>query len=713
MQQHSQDKEHDNAKASDTKDVGKDTGITDLSSVDVSNSPLQPQDVAYLAQEVEILAQNAQELVEQTQAITNTAQELADKAQVLSQVENVNPEDLVPTLLAADAQLAADVNNIAAVEQTTDYPSVTQATAQVSTQAPRLSKAANATDGTEITQALGTTHHLSVTTPDLSKATPEQSAQIVANIQQLAQEHAADLSAAAANATASVLDAVKAAQIASEAAAKAAQAAVIAQEQLEELRRLELLAQAERITHTISLQAAADSADNNAGGNSGVTTDRGGRISFDTVTEFQLDLQKRLPRTFWLITLLAILTSFSGLTNNSFTPAITAIADHFQVNLEQVQQIIAYYTIGMGVGQLLWGPFMDRFGRKILIILCAVLGVGVNAWLILANNYIELQIIRFLQGVVFSGLSIVPRVMLRDTYSPRQYTVYNSWIITIFLFAPVVAPLVGGYIYLHFGWQNIFTFISGFLLIMLTLFIFLIPETLDPSKRQSFRPLKILSNYFFIISKPNSLFLMFINALYTVSIVSFPTLLPAIYMQDYHVPPHLFGYCMIVNLVTIAAGTQINQVLIGRGGNPAIIWRNSAVLQALFTTVNFVVAWYFLGLWGVMLSIGVNLLFNGFLNGNLVTIYLLDYSNMTGTANSLITATRLIFAGYIVSQISHLDRHNGATLLYTNAIIIIACAILILIYCAIYRPQDRDTSVRKKKSATSDNTASKAQVTPA
>ncbi|RIY34416.1 MFS transporter [Psittacicella gerlachiana] len=417
--------------------------------------------------------------------------------------------------------------------------------------------------------------------------------------------------------------------------------------------------------------------------------DRGGKVNFDDITPHQLELQKRLPKTVWLVAMMAFLTFFSGLANNSFSPAISAIASDFNTSVAHIQQIIAYYTIGMGVGQLFWGPFMDRFGRKTVIVICAFAGVAVNTWIIFASTFTELQIIRILQGMVFTGLSISPRVMLRDIFSPRKYILYNSWIVTIFLFAPVVAPVIGGWIYITAGWHMIFVSISGLLIFAFALFMIFIPETIDPKKVQPFKIKTILSNYKYILSTPNSLFLMLINSLYTITIVSFPTLLPAIYMYDYGISPHLFGYCMLLNLVSIATGVQINQRLISKGANPALVWRNGAVLQALFTIVNFVVCFYFLSVPGIMIALFANLIFNGFLNGNLITIYLLDYSNMVGTANSLLTSTRLILAGSTVAWISHFDRYKGATLLYTNAIIIIVCALLIVTYCWLYRPQDR------------------------
>ncbi|RIY32222.1 hypothetical protein CKF54_05265 [Psittacicella hinzii] len=423
--------------------------------------------------------------------------------------------------------------------------------------------------------------------------------------------------------------------------------------------------------------------------------DRGGKVNFDDLTPHQQELQAKVPKTVYLIALMAFLTFFSGLANNSFSPAINAIAEDFNTTVGHIQQIIAYYTIGMGIGQLFWGPFMDRFGRKTVIIICAFAGVAVNTWLIFASTFAELQSIRILQGMVFTGLSISPLVMLRDIFSPRKYIQYDSWIVTIFLFAPVVAPVIGGWIYITAGWHMIFIAISGLLILAFALFMFFVPETIDPKKVQPFKIKSILSNYAFILSTPNSLLLMLINSLYTITIVSFPTLLPAIYMYDYHISPHLYGYCLLVNLVSISLGVQINQRLISKGKNPAIIWRNGAIFQALFTVVNFVVCFYFLSVPGIMIALFANLIFNGFLNGNLITIFLLDYINMVGTANSLLTASRLIFAGSVVAWISHLDRHQGATLLYTNAIIIIICALLIVTYCAIYRPQDRTTATGK------------------
>ncbi|MFC6276543.1 MFS transporter [Psittacicella hinzii] len=420
---------------------------------------------------------------------------------------------------------------------------------------------------------------------------------------------------------------------------------------------------------------------------------------FDAITPFQVELRKKIPHVAWLILILAFFPGYVGLANDAITPAINELSHDFNANLSQVQAIVPYFVLGMGIGQFLWGPTIDRFGRKTVAVLCVALAIILNFVMVIIKDYNSLVAVRIAQGVVYSGMGAVPSIVLKDVFSPRDFVIYNSWLITLFLFAPAIAPLFGGWVLIHLSWPWIYNIISGLMLISVILYLVLIPETLDPEKRQPFNTVRIIKNYGSILRSPRSVWLIILNSIFSITIFSFPTLLPAIYITDYGVSSDHFGYYFLPLILSIIVGVQLNQFMVKRGRSPARLWLFGAIAQVISTLVNFYVVYYALGVNSILIALCINVVFNGFQIGNMMAIYLMQYPHMTGTATSLITAIRLVVPGVLVSMISHLDRHNGATLLISNAVVILICSAMSIIFHCIWKvdPKNRNLATEHKE----------------
>ncbi|RIY31569.1 hypothetical protein CJP74_06985 [Psittacicella melopsittaci] len=428
------------------------------------------------------------------------------------------------------------------------------------------------------------------------------------------------------------------------------------------------------------------SQDNNLPQGTPSTTYRG----FDAVTPYQIELRKRLPPTVWLVLILAFFSGYVGLANDAITPAINELVKDFHTDTAHIQAIVPYFVLGMGIGQFLWGPTIDRFGRKTIVILCALVAIALNISMLVIHEYSTLIAVRIFQGIVFSGMGAVPQIVLKDVFSPRDFVIYNSWLMTLFLFAPAIAPLFGGIVLVKMSWPWIYVIISVMIVISTLCYIFFIPETLDPEKKQPFNTVRILKNYGTILRSPRSLWLIILNSVFSITVFSFPTLLPAIYITDYGVDPDHFGYFFLPLIVSIMVGIQLNQIFVKKGYSPVKLWIFGAIAQGLTTIVNFIFAYYYLNVHSILIALCLNVVFNGFQLGNMFAIYLMPYPYMTGTATSMITSLRLIVAGVLVTVFSHLDRAGGATLLITNAFVLLICTAMSLIFNWIWKVDDGD-----------------------
>ncbi|RIY38566.1 MFS transporter [Psittacicella gerlachiana] len=405
--------------------------------------------------------------------------------------------------------------------------------------------------------------------------------------------------------------------------------------------------------------------------------------SYDVVTPYQKSLQKKLPSAYFMVILLSIVSITPGLANTSFNPAIMEIASEYQVSLANIQALSATYFLGLGCGQLLWGPLTDRFGRKKSIITCTLLAVLINFIFINTQTYEQLQTARFFQGVIFSCFGLLPTAVLRDSYSARNFIIYNSWVMILFLLAPAFAPLFGGYVLISLGWKWIFNILSAICVFGLLCFLTKIPETLDPTRKQPINPVAIAKNYFTILKNFKSLLCLSLGGLMAVVLFAWTALCSALLINDYHISPQNIGYYSIFPVIFTIIANKLNGSLV-KYHSPQKILVYSTLLQAVCAGANFLVAFYFLGPIGLVIAQTLNALFTGFQNANLVSIYLMDYSHMVGTASSLFLSIRTIIPSILIFIISFEPRYMGKTFLFFDAAVIFVGLFIALLFNYLY-----------------------------
>lgn len=405
--------------------------------------------------------------------------------------------------------------------------------------------------------------------------------------------------------------------------------------------------------------------------------------SFDMVTPYQQELQKRLPSAEFIVVLLSLLSLTTGLANTSFNPAILQVAEDYSVTANDIQAISSHYFMGLGVGQLLWGPLTDRFGRKKIVLIAGVLAVLINVIFISTQTYEQLTTARFFQGVIFSAFGLLPTAILRDMFSARDFVIYNSWVMMLFLLAPAFAPMLGGFVLISLGWRWIFTIVSCICVLGVILYMLRIPETQDPEKKQPINPVKIIKNYWSIITNFQSFLSLLIMGGIALVLFSWTALNSAILINDYGIEPEHFWMYSIIPVLFGIVTNKINGNLV-RKYNPQQILVWATVVQVLFAAVNFVVAFWFLGPWGIVIAQISNSLFTGFQNGNNMSIFLLKYPHIVGTASSLILSCRVLIPAGLLYFVSHLPRENGVTFLYFDAAMILLTCSLVVLYNLLY-----------------------------
>jgi DHA1 family bicyclomycin/chloramphenicol resistance-like MFS transporter len=272
-----------------------------------------------------------------------------------------------------------------------------------------------------------------------------------------------------------------------------------------------------------------------------------------------------------------------------YLPAIPIIGETLNISNADMGFTITIYFAVFSIFSLVSGPCSDAFGRRLLIIIGIIVFIIGSIVCGIANAFPTLLTGRIIQAV---GASMIPgtsRAMVRDAGNDVQVVSLLGWLGVLGGVFLVGAPILGGVITEHFGWRSNFWFLLGFGMVILTITILRLQETLAPEKRFSLAITPVFKSYTemltsaeFILSLLPIIFCFIFQGAYLAAA-------PFIFIRDFQLSPTQFGLSNIVIVLAITAGRYISVAaikhysdLIGYRIGGGIIFLAGIVFAAIF-----------------------------------------------------------------------------------------------------------------------------------
>jgi DHA1 family bicyclomycin/chloramphenicol resistance-like MFS transporter len=362
-----------------------------------------------------------------------------------------------------------------------------------------------------------------------------------------------------------------------------------------------------------------------------------------------------------------------------YLPSLPQLADSLDTTASLAQLTMTACLIGLGFGQLLFGPLSDRFGRRVPLI------IGVAAFTIfsLASAFAPtiwlLLLFRFLQGLGGAAGVVIAAAAVRDLYSGRDLARMFSLIVMVSGTAPIVAPLIGGWLTLVTDWRGIFLVLSGAGAALLALAVFGVSESLPVERRSRGGLLTTVSGFRLVVKDRVFVTMLFAVAATTGGFVSYLTMSSFVFQDEYGLTPVGFSLVFALNSVAFATGAHVN----GR------LTRRFATLRLL----RFEIAGAALACAGLLASalsgapivvvaacITITLLFYGGMVPNMTALALEKQSEHAGSASAVLGGTQFIvgpLVGPIVSTIAVSAVTLGATMVAGLVLAFVIVALLL------------------------------------
>lgn len=247
---------------------------------------------------------------------------------------------------------------------------------------------------------------------------------------------------------------------------------------------------------------------------------------------------------------LGMLTAFGPFVTDMYLPTLPAMTDFFHANSSQVQLGLTASMIGLAVGQLLFGPLSDKYGRRLPLIAAMCLFLLSTLGCIYSGNVIQFAGWRLIQGIAGAGGIVISRSIATDKYSGRELAKMLAVIGAINGVAPVAAPIAGGAMAGSVGWQGIFWTLFG-LGILLVFGSLHFNESLPAVHRQNTRWSDVYKSFSTVLQ--NRRYVCYILQFGFAQGVLFTNIAssPFIVQQHYGFSPLAFSICFGVNAIAI------------------------------------------------------------------------------------------------------------------------------------------------------------------
>ncbi len=261
-----------------------------------------------------------------------------------------------------------------------------------------------------------------------------------------------------------------------------------------------------------------------------------------------------------LASLLASLAMVSPFAIDTFFPSMRAMQEAFGISELAIQQTLTAYLIPYAITSLLHGPLSDALGRRVVVLWCIGLFTLASVLCALAPDFGTLLACRAMQGATAGAGWTVGRAVIRDLYEGPEAQRLMSAVTVIFSLAPAIAPVVGGWIHVGFGWRATFWLLAvlGFTLVMAC--YWLLPETHPPERRVPLHPGELVAASWKILRDPRFLLLTLCGSMHFVAVMIYIGSAPAIVLELWGLRETQFAQLF----VPVIGGFSLGAVLSGR-----------------------------------------------------------------------------------------------------------------------------------------------------
>jgi DHA1 family bicyclomycin/chloramphenicol resistance-like MFS transporter len=383
------------------------------------------------------------------------------------------------------------------------------------------------------------------------------------------------------------------------------------------------------------------------------------------------------------IVVLGALTALGPATIDLYLPAFPELQADFGVSKAVVQLTLTATTIGFGLGQLLVGPWSDKVGRRVPLIVASSVHVLASVGAATAVNVEVLGLFRVLQGMGAAAGGVVAMALVRDLFGGRPLVKMLSRLALVNGLAPILAPVIGSQLLRATSWRGIFVVLAAYGVFVVLSAIFFIVETLPKERRHEAGHTTLRQRYRVLFHDRIFVGVALIGAMVFSGLFSYLSSSSFLFQDLYGMNAQQYGLLFAVNSLGVVLGVQISARLAQRIG-PQWILAGSTSVMFLCAVAIVSLDQLDLGIVGLLVPLWLFICSCGFSFPQVQVLALANHGKEAGTAASLLGALNFGLAGLISPIVGLIGITTAAPM---GAVMVCTTSVAILSLWFLVRPR--------------------------
>lgn len=384
-------------------------------------------------------------------------------------------------------------------------------------------------------------------------------------------------------------------------------------------------------------------------------------------------------QNFFLILMMGSLNTITPISIDMYLPAFPKIAADLHTSIPNVALSVSTYFLGFSLGQILYGPLLDRFGRKkpLYIGLCFYIAATIGC--ALSRSIEILWVIRFFQALSGCVAAVAAMAMVLDFFPTDKSAGIISLLILILGVSPLLAPTAGSFIIAVANWRFVFVVLAIIALILLFFVFFFLPEGHQPDLTVSLMPTPIINGFKNILLEPKFHIYAFAGTFSFAGLFVYVAGSPAVFMDEYHVSPTVYGAIFAGLSVGFIGSSQLSHLLTRK-------FRNEEILNVVVMIQSVAAIIFFIGelngWWGLGSTIAllfVILACAGLTYPSAAAVAITPFTKNAGSASALLGFFQIGIGGLISAGVGILPFRGSLSLSVTMMVsALVAFGILLI-----------------------------------
>lgn len=376
-----------------------------------------------------------------------------------------------------------------------------------------------------------------------------------------------------------------------------------------------------------------------------------------------------------ILLILGLLSAIGPFSIDMYLPAFDTIARDFDTSVEQVQLSLTSYFIGIALGQLVYGPMLDKYGRKKPLMIGLLIYIATSLLCVFAYSIEHLIALRFLQALGSCAGMVAARAMVQDYYDSREAARVFSLLMLVIAISPILAPSAGAFLLAHLDWHYIFVTLFVIALIILICTKFFLPESYPGDRTMSLRPRSIIPKFWEVFTNPIFLSYCLIGSIASAGLYAYLAGSSFVMQQHFQLSQSEFGLAFAFVAFAMVIATQLNRWLLKRWTSIQIsrvanIWQAIVGVVMVVCLLSGVLSfWLLLGL------IFFYLFGHGFIFPNTSALALSPFKALAGSASALLGCIQMGLGALSSAAVSYLHDYTALPMVS----VMCGCAVIALV----------------------------------